>query len=590
MRQGAKAALLLGLGLLWLGTTSCTSNEPETLGVEVSFDALPRAMQPIRVEVYMVESCDAVSLGDRPEDPVASTYALRDGGEGPRLGTLDPGQYGLYAIAQDASCVAVAAGCVPVTIDSNTEGPLSIALGGFSGEGCAVGEQCVVESGQCVPRTEDCSSQPDETPCVAGAENGLCRMGECCTGCWDGGTCHAGDEEDRCGLGGAFCKLCECFSDVCVEGACRPTPAFSSVDVGFEHTCAIADDGHLWCWGSDAQGELGLGGAEVPNCDAAGCNLPTELTTLVEGSVPIWSQASAGDGVTCAIRATDSSLWCWGSNESGRMGAPSDITGADEPFLVSQAVHGHVDNEGLTGCAIRAADGSLWCWGANNRGQAGQGTTGSDVYGPSKVPYGSAWNEVSVGNEFVFAIAEEQFWAWGNNTKGQIGTGATGNTVHPAATGFVGSTVEAGGETTCALDSAGVGYCWGENTNGQVGNGDSSGMDAGEPALVSGGHSFDHFGLGDDFACAVTTSGALYCWGRNRSGQLGVGQSFNALSQAAEPMRLGTDFDWVQVSAGGQSACALREDGSLWCWGRNDRGQLGLGDTDSRMVPTRLCF
>ncbi len=143
-------------------------------------------------------------------------------------------------------------------------------------------------------------------------------------------------------------------------------------------------------------------------------------------------------------------------------------------MLISSAVHATVDNEGGGACTIRASDSSLWCWGANNRGQAGQGTSGADVYGPTEIPYGSTWDEVSIGNEFVLAIAESQFWGWGNNSKGPMGTGATEGTTHPASTGFAGSAVEAGGDTSCGLDSDGVGHCWGANTSGEVGNGQAT--------------------------------------------------------------------------------------------------------------------
>ncbi len=254
------------VALLGMIAASCNSSGSESLGVEVSFASAARSGQPVRVEVYLVDSCDTISVGSRPDDPIMSTYGLRAGGAGPVLGAVEPGEYGLYAIAQNESCIVMAAGCVPVAIEAETKGPLSITLQGYAGAGCSVGEECVVQSGECVQRTMDCSTEPDETPCSTDSADGLCRMGQCCVGCWDGGTCHAGDEEARCGAGGEICSLCECFSDVCTSGACTPTPAFTEVDMGLSHACAIADDGRLWCWGSDAQGELGLGADPVGNC------------------------------------------------------------------------------------------------------------------------------------------------------------------------------------------------------------------------------------------------------------------------------------------------------------------------------------
>ncbi len=105
---------------------SCNSSGSESLGVEVSFASAARSGQPVRVEVYLVDSCDTISVGSRPDDPIMSTYGLRAGGAGPVLGAVEPGEYGLYAIAQNESCIVMAAGCVPVAIEAGTKGPLSI--------------------------------------------------------------------------------------------------------------------------------------------------------------------------------------------------------------------------------------------------------------------------------------------------------------------------------------------------------------------------------------------------------------------------------------------------------------------------------
>lgn len=578
--------------LVALGLMAAGCGDTDALGVEVSFDSgLPRSArdQAVRVEVYVVESCASVSIGERPDSAIASTFALRDEGAGPSISTVDPGQYGLYAVAQDSSCAVIAAGCVPVTMDAGTVGPLSVTLRASSGPGCAADEQCNIETGECGNGSNvDCSIEPDETPCLAGGIDGLCRMGACCTGCWDGSTCRAGDENVRCGGGGKPCELCGCFSDACVAGECNAVPSFTDLDMGLDHVCAIADDGHLWCWGSHEFGQLGVGDAPASTCGLKPCfTRPTEVNLLA--SVPSWSQVSAGEGVTCAIRASDSSLWCWGSNTDGRMGAPDTVTDSSEPVLISAGVHRQVDNEARNGCAVRA-DGSLWCWGDNSTGQVGQGSTGADVYGPLEVPFASDWTEVGVGYEYACAIRQERLWCWGSNGDGQLGNGETGGVTQPATTGFVGMHIDAGTETTCGLASDGIGYCWGKNNYGQVGNGDTSGADVSSPTPVSETLSFDHLSVQDEFSCGVTNVGALYCWGRNRYEKLGIGQSFGSVPQVEVPTRVGTDSDWREISAGGDSACAVRADGSLWCWGRNHRGQLGLGDTSDRMLPTRVCF
>ena len=187
-------------------------------------------------------------------------------------------------------------------------------------------------------------------------------------------------------------------------------------------------------------------------------------------------------------------------------------------------------------------------------------------------------------------------WCWGYNGDGQLGNGETGGTVGPQTNGFVGEVIDAFGQSTCAIDRENRSWCWGRNNYGQLGlfeeGSDEPDIDDDvlEPTLVVGELTFDQISGGEDFACGVTATGSLYCWGRNTDEKLGLGQPFADLRSVTEPTRVGSDSDWVSVSLGNDHACALRQDGSLWCWGKNNSGQLGVGDTDGRSAPTRLCF
>ena len=604
-------ALSALLALVVVSLVGCGSQSPGAgLAVEISFDpGMPRSARDRaeRVEIHVIASCEAITLGTRDVDPIASTYALRTGGGGaPLPERLEPGSYGLYAVAQDRNCGVVAAGCADVTIVAADRSGLSVTLTPFPADGCLAGLFCNLVTGDCEHGgdgsggaggaggvTMDCTVALDETLCREGTALGLCRGGACCTGCWDGTSCRAGSQNLSCGTNGESCEVCECANDACVAGDCAPMTVITDVDMGDMHGCALTNDGQLWCWGSHEEGELGIGAAQGSSCDGDLCfPEPVELTVLVQGSAPVWSQVSAGDEVTCAILASDSSLWCWGDNRDGAMGAPSHVSGDDEPVLVSAAPHRKVDNEGDNGCATRI-DGSLWCWGEDGRGQVGLGPRfPSDVYGPREMPYASDWEDFSVGDRYVCALrqapGERPLWCWGNNDHGQFGTGETGRTNHPADTGLEASVIEAGNETTCALDASGAGWCWGDNDYGQVGGGPSLGNTVRTPVPIFGALSFGGVSLGDDFACGVTTSGALYCWGRNRYGQLG--KPYSETREVDVPTRVGTDASWSSVSAGGDSACGVRANGTLWCWGRNDDGQLGTGDRETRTFPTRVCF
>ncbi len=121
--------------------------------MEASFaSGVPRAArdEAVRVEGYLVASCDSVEIPERPNDAIGSTFTLRDGPEGPPIPVPDPGEYGLYAVALDSSCAVVAAGCDTVTVPTDSQATLAVTLGTFSLEGCAADEQCSIDTGACI--------------------------------------------------------------------------------------------------------------------------------------------------------------------------------------------------------------------------------------------------------------------------------------------------------------------------------------------------------------------------------------------------------------------------------------------------------
>jgi len=131
----------------------------EGLSVDVSFaPGVPRAArdEAVRVEVYLVGSCDSVVMGDRPDDAIDRMFVLRDESAGPAIAIPEPGQYGLYAVAQNSDCAVVGAGCDEVTIDAAPQETYSVELGAFSGEGCFANQECSLETGDCTGPSGDC--------------------------------------------------------------------------------------------------------------------------------------------------------------------------------------------------------------------------------------------------------------------------------------------------------------------------------------------------------------------------------------------------------------------------------------------------
>jgi len=130
--------------------TGCGGSGPAGPSFEVSFESMARSAQAVRVEVYLVDSCEDVTLGTRPVPAVESTYVRRD--KAGALGEVEPGDYGLYGVAQDANCAVVAAGCAPVTIES-AEDTLAVTLSGMQSGGCPLDLDCSLDTGECIENT-----------------------------------------------------------------------------------------------------------------------------------------------------------------------------------------------------------------------------------------------------------------------------------------------------------------------------------------------------------------------------------------------------------------------------------------------------
>lgn len=181
-------------------------------------------------------------------------------------------------------------------------------------------------------------------------------------------------------------------------------------------------------------------------------------------------------------------------------------------------------------------------------------------------------------------------WCWGNNGAGQVGNGASGAPVPtPFRVMFAGSPLNvtalaAGNAHTCAVRTDGAAFCWGYNSVGQIGDGFSGVPPRTTPVpVVSSGVAFTKLAAGTDHTCGISTAGAIYCWGSNGSGQLGIG----AVPTSASSATLVPGLTAVKISAASSRTCAIRSsDSALLCWGSNTTGALGDGTTTPRSAPT----
>jgi cysteine-rich repeat protein len=232
-------------------------------------------------------------------------------------------------------------------------------------------------------------------------------------------------------------------------------------------------------------------------------------------------------------------------------------------------------------CAARH-DGSLYCWGDNSEKQLGIAQAPNPLLAPGQLA-GSRWLATTTGQYHACALDSSNVVScWGRADSGQLGkVVANGQLVQVADTDW--AAVSAGAYHTCAKKLDNTLWCWGQNFSGQLGLGLSAPTESDVPAKVADDPTWAVLSVGSGHACATKIDGTLWCWGSNSNGQIGVGTTITAFSPTQVT---GTDF--ASVSAGASHTCAIHADGSLACWGLNDIGQLGDDTTGQKSVPTAV--
>ncbi|MCM2329033.1 MAG: choice-of-anchor D domain-containing protein, partial [Lysobacter sp.] len=345
--------------------------------------------------------------------------------------------------------------------------------------------------------------------------------------------------------------------------ATSATPAVS-ISAGAEHACAILNTGRAQCWGTNIAGALGQGYFSTES------RYPLDVSGFTSGA----AEVATGFYTSCAITTTGA-LKCWGDNGAGKLGTnatassplPVDVLGMASGVTSVSVGDNHV-------CAV--VSGAAKCWGRNDYGQLGDGTQ-ADRAAPVQVTgLTSGVLAIAAGREHSCAVVSGgSVRCWGRGYEGQLGAGAFSNSLTPVIVAGVSAvSVTAGAYHTCARTSSGGAKCWGSNTSGELGLGNRPTSFEASPLDVVGlASGVTSLSAGGAHTCAVA-GGAVKCWGWNVVGQLGTGNTTDAIVPAAVS---GLASGASRVSAGQSHSCAVKTDGTVYCWGSNDYGKLGNG-------------
>ncbi|MCC5986629.1 MAG: hypothetical protein JJT95_03035 [Pararhodobacter sp.] len=295
---------------------------------------------------------------------------------------------------------------------------------------------------------------------------------------------------------------------------------------------------------------------------------------------------SVGHGFNCALSATGA-VMCWGANARGQLGdgthsnvryTPAPVQGLPGPARAVAAA-------GFSGCAL-IQNGAVWCWGDNIYGQLGDGTNEDRLTAVPVQGLPGPVRSIAAGFHHNCAVTEgDALWCWGGNGAGQLGDGTDTNRNNPVPVQGLQSGVRdvaLGSYHSCALGWGGDAFCWG--IGGRLGDGTTEGSLV--PVPVQGlGRQNQAIAAGTEHSCALNRRGHAFCWGNNWRGQLGDGSSTVRLT----PVRVhGLPGRLMTIVGGHRHSCAINRHQRTFCWGSNTYGQLGDGDTGyGSFIPVR---
>lgn len=396
---------------------------------------------------------------------------------------------------------------------------------------------------------------------------------------------------------------------VCAPTGTTPCTTYLSgivaVSAGQYHSLALDSSGFVWAWGDNLSGQVGDGTTSTVRykptqvCFEAGCGL------FLNNVVAI----AAGQSFSLALRddGIQRTVWAWGLNVSGQLGNGT-FTDSPLPVQVCTAHNGSnctayltdvaaIATAGQTGFALKS-DGTVWAWGNNGQGQLGQGTSGAGTHSPLAVQvcitYGGTCTEylsniadISAGLLHLVALGRDgTLWAWGYNGYGQLGDGTTFASTTAVQVDPAGgwARIGTGYNTSFGIRDDGAMWAWGKDDVGQLGEGGNIPARSTAVPVAGGIDTWGFVTAGPNHTVSLRGDGSLWSWGLNHVGQLGLGYS----SKKIVPTAVGSFGDWTQIVGGYNHTLAVRIGHTLWAWGSNQSFQLGDGTSLSRELPAQV--
>lgn len=337
---------------------------------------------------------------------------------------------------------------------------------------------------------------------------------------------------------------------------------FETLDAGLGHTCGLTPDGRAYCWGLNRDGQLGNGrtGHEPAPVPVAGQHRFVQISA--GGKV-----GGGQEEHTCAVTRSGKA-YCWGRNNIGQLG-----TGTTENSTTPVPVKGNLSFEsvivgGRTTCGL-VEEGKLYCW-----------PVGSRQSGPEPVAPRRSFRDFAHSTSHECGIDEHDVaYCRGYNHDGEVGVETT--QIPEARQKFMQvasdrrfQQITTGWTHTCAVTTDGAAYCWGGGgSTRKLGIGENSLENVLQPTPVKGGHAFVQIDAHKAHTCGVTRSGDAYCWGA-AGGHLGHG----GLGDSDVPIKVAGSLTFQHVSVGRDHSCGLTEEGAAYCWGSTHGGLLGIGE------------